>query len=406
MSHALIVLPDDTSKPIVDAIVGAKRSLRVRMFLFTDATLLDAVVGAKKRGVDVRVMLNPARRSGKAENEVARKTLGDVGIQVIDSNPAFDLTHQKSMIVDDEIGFVESLNWETRDLTETRDYAIVTAFRDEVNQMIEGFEADWNRQAFKPDAQSRLIWCPDNGRERIARFIDDAKESLFVQNERYQDTVIIERLVRAARRGVKIHVLARPPHTLKVEKLIEGVGGLRIMNDVGVKVHTLRGLKLHAKTLLADGKRAIIGSINLAPGSFDARRELAIETDDHKVIKRLLHTMKHDWKHSRELDLTDEGLVLDIEKRMEGGSAKLVLNAKLPQKKAKKSDKPKKGPKAGKAADGAEAGKSGKPGKKPKGQAKSATKVETKSGKAKKPKTAAKMPAKKPKTKSGKSAKK
>jgi phosphatidylserine/phosphatidylglycerophosphate/cardiolipin synthase-like enzyme len=104
--------------------------------------------------------------------------------------------------------------------------------------------------------------------------------------------VIIERLVRAARRGVKIHVLARPPHTLKVEKLIEGVGGLRIMNDVGVKVHTLRGLKLHAKTLLADGKRAIIGSINLAPGSFDARRELAIETDDHKVIKRLLHTMK------------------------------------------------------------------------------------------------------------------
>ncbi len=43
-----------------------------------------------------------------------------------DSNPKFDLTHQKSMVVDDEIGFVESLNWEPRDLTETRDYAIVT----------------------------------------------------------------------------------------------------------------------------------------------------------------------------------------------------------------------------------------------------------------------------------------
>ena len=27
-------------------------------------------------------------------------------------------------------------------------------------------------------------------------------------------------------------------------------------------------------------KRAIIGSINLAPGSFDSRRELAIEVDD------------------------------------------------------------------------------------------------------------------------------
>lgn len=34
MSHALIVLPDDTAQPILDAIDGAKKSLRVKMFLF------------------------------------------------------------------------------------------------------------------------------------------------------------------------------------------------------------------------------------------------------------------------------------------------------------------------------------------------------------------------------------
>ena len=76
--------------------------------------------------------------------------------------------------------------------------------------MMTAFEADWNRQPFKPTPQSKLIWCPDNGRERIAHFIDEATHTLFLQNERYQDTVIIERLVRAARRGVKIHVMARP----------------------------------------------------------------------------------------------------------------------------------------------------------------------------------------------------
>ena len=65
-----------------------------------------------------------------------------------------------------------------------------------------------------------------------------------------------------------MHILARPPHTLKAEKLVEGVGGLRIMQDVGAKVHTLKHLKLHAKMLLADSKCAIVGSINLAPGSF------------------------------------------------------------------------------------------------------------------------------------------
>ena len=119
-------------------------------------------------------------------------------------------------------------------------------------------------------------------------FIDPAKHTLWLQNERYQDTVIIERLVRARERGVKVHIMARPPHTLKKDKLIEGVGGLRIMHDVGAKIHKLKGLKLHGKMLLADDKRAIVGSINLAPGSFDARRELAIETDAHHVVNRLL----------------------------------------------------------------------------------------------------------------------
>src|SRR5262249_42754825 len=134
-----------------------------------------------------------------------------------------------------------------------------------------------------------------NGRDRIAQFIDRAKKSLFVQNERYQDPVIIERLVRASQRGVKIHLMARPPHKLKKEKLVEGVSGLRILKDVGVKVHKLKHLKLHGKMLLADNERAIVGSINLAPGSFDSRRELAIEVRDPRVIKRLQKIVKHDW---------------------------------------------------------------------------------------------------------------
>jgi cardiolipin synthase len=49
---------------------------------------------------------------------------------------------------------------------------------------------------------------------------------------------------------------------LKKGKLIESVEGLRILWDVGAKVHKLKGLKLHAKRMLADGERAIIGSVN------------------------------------------------------------------------------------------------------------------------------------------------
>ena len=325
MSYKLVVLPDDTAKPIIDAINDAAKALNIRMFLFTDTTLIDTVIAAHRRGVKVRVMLNPARRSGESENEAARKTLTDAGIEVRDSNPAFDLTHQKSMVIDDKVGFVESLNWEPRDLTKTRDYAIVTTRGHEVAEMVACFDADWEHKDFEPVPDSTLIWCPNNGRRRVAEFIDASRHTLWLQNERYQDQVIIERLVRAVRRGVKVHILAKPPHSLKPDKLIEGVGGLRILQDVGAKVHTLKHLKLHAKMLLADGKRAIIGSINIAPGSFDSRRELAIEIDDADVVKRLEKTVEHDWSMSHPLDLSDAALLADLKKRKGLSPDKLVL---------------------------------------------------------------------------------
>jgi phosphatidylserine/phosphatidylglycerophosphate/cardiolipin synthase-like enzyme len=336
-TRSVIILPDDTAKPILDAIAAAKKSLRIKMFVFTDPDLLKAVIAAKERGVKVQVMLNPARRSGEDDNEASRKMLAHAKIELQDSNPAFGLTHEKSMVVDDETAFIKSLNWTTENFTETRDYAIVTSHPHEVEDVVKCFEADWHRKPYELREDFHLISCKGNGRERVAHFIDETKHTLFVQNERYQDAVIIERLVRAKERGVKVHVMARPPHTLKKDKLVEGVGGLRILDDVGVKIHKLKKLRLHGKMLLADGARAIVGSINLAPGSFDDRRELAIEVHDEDVVARLHEIAKHDWENSHPLDLSDEGLMADLAKRGGAGADKLVLDAD-----DKKKDEPKK----------------------------------------------------------------
>src|ERR1700742_3642770 len=313
MQRSLIVLPDDSGQPILDAINHATKSIRVKMFVFSDPSLLKAVIDARKRGVDVRIMLNPARRDGKEENADCRQALTAAGIQVIDSNPAFDLTHEKSMVIDDTTAFVQSLNWETENLTTTRDYAVVTSHKHEVQEIAQCFDADWNRDKFDVTEQKHLIWCIGNGRQRLGQLIESAKHSLWLQNERYQDPTIIEHLVRAYSRGVQIRIMARPPHKLKKDKLIEGVSGLRILQDLGVKIHKLKHIKLHAKLLFADDMRAIIGSINLAPGSFDSRRELAIEVDDEHIISRIRETLHKDWENSHPLDLSDKALLSELE---------------------------------------------------------------------------------------------
>ena len=61
--------------------------------------------------------------------------------------------------------------------------------------------------------------------------------------------------------------------------------------------------------LLADGVAAIVGSMNLAPGSLDLQRELGIEAHDAEIVERLQTITRDDWRHSHALDLSDGGLV-------------------------------------------------------------------------------------------------
>jgi phosphatidylserine/phosphatidylglycerophosphate/cardiolipin synthase-like enzyme len=318
-------MPDDTIEPILTAIGDAAQSLRIKMFSVSDRRVLSALVKAHKRKVKIRVLLNPARHSGEIQNKGARTVLLDAGIDVLDTNPAFAVTHEKSMVVDDAAAFIGSLNWDPDNFEETREFAVISTDPDEVAEVVECFEADWSRQPFEPRPSSNLIWCPGSGRERIAQFIDEAKHSLFVQNERYQDAIIVECLVRAKLRGVKVHVMTRPSHSLRARKLVEGVGDLRIMSDVGIGIHRMKDLKLHAKVLLADKSRAVVGSINLTSSSLDERRELALHLSDPEVVDRLVTVVHDDWRNSHALDLSDQAVLSDLERHPKnGGLAKIA----------------------------------------------------------------------------------
>ena len=325
MARKLIVMPDDSIEPILTAISGAAKSLRIKMFSLSDGRVLSALVKAHKRKVKIRVLLNPARHSGEIQNKGSRSVLLDAGIDVLDTNPAFTVSHEKSMVVDDAAAFIGSLNWDPDNFEETREFAVISTDADEVAEVVECFDADWSRQPFEPHRPSNLIWCPNGARDRIGEFIEGAKHSLFVQNERYQDAIIVDRLVRAKLRGIKVHVMTRPSHSLRARKVVEGVGDLRIMDDVGIAVHKMKHLRLHAKVMLADKSRAIIGSINLTSSSFDERRELALQLDDPDVVTRLSKVVHDDWQNSHVLDLSDRAVASDLERHPKnGGIAKIA----------------------------------------------------------------------------------
>lgn len=71
-----------------------------------------------------------------------------------------------------------------------------------MEQVIAAFEADWQRASFEPDRNVGLVWSSAHSRSQMARLIDAASRTLWIQHPKFVDTVILERLISGRQRGV------------------------------------------------------------------------------------------------------------------------------------------------------------------------------------------------------------
>jgi phosphatidylserine/phosphatidylglycerophosphate/cardiolipin synthase-like enzyme len=325
--HHLIIAPDDGIEPFQEALRGAKKTLDIKMFQFSEPRLMKEVVAAHHRGVAVRVMLNPSRFTGEHDNDEAFAFFKKASVPVKETNPAYPITHEKSMVIDDERAFIMSLNWAPKYFGETRDYALVTSDCREVEEVKACFDADWNRQDFKPPVISNLTWSVGKSRESVIHFIRSAHESLYIQHEKYVDSPVIEALLEGkAKRNLTIHAMGLPVHSLRDFYRLEGIAGLRLLHDLGIHVRKLHGMHLHAKLMIADEKRALLSSFNFYPKCFNERRELGVFFDDPELIHQLVEIFKKDWENSKKIELSDESIEADLKETEEKKKGKQSLS--------------------------------------------------------------------------------
>lgn len=301
----LIVEPDDGLEPAREFIETAQTSLLIKQFTFTEPDLLDAVIERRKAGVDVRVMLNPQRSGGDRANDETYDRLKDADVDVQWSNPKFYVTHEKSIVVDKTAAMVATYNLMTKYFTMTRDYGIVTHDPLHVAQIVDVFDADWQHLDFTPPRYEGLLWSNSNSRYHMARFIDTAQERLYIQHPKYVDAVIIDHIAAAADRGVKVKVLCGGKHGISDWDILDTFASLRTLRRFGVKVRKQKNLRVHAKLLIVDDQRALVGSMNIDRSAFDLRRELGVIIDDPAVVGRLGEVFSSDWKVSHHYEPPD-----------------------------------------------------------------------------------------------------
>jgi cardiolipin synthase len=301
----LIVQPDDGLVPVHEFINSAQNSLLIKQFTFTEPSLIAAVIDRQKAGVEVRVMLNPARSGGDRANDETYEQFEHAGIAVQWSNPNFYVTHEKSIVVDEKAALVATFNLMEKYFTLTRDYGIITDNPYHVAQIVEVFNADWEHREWTCSAYEGLLWSNSNSRYHMAQFIDSATQRLDVQHPKFVDAVILERLAAAADRGVKVHVLCGGKHGISEWDILDTFASLRTLHRFGVKVHKQKNLRVHAKLIVVDDSQALVGSMNIDRSAFDLRRELGIMTKDPVIVGRLKEVFDSDWDQSHHYDAPD-----------------------------------------------------------------------------------------------------
>jgi cardiolipin synthase A/B len=350
----LFIEPKDGIQPVLNAINAAKVSIRHKIYLFTDSRqdVIDALVAAKARGVDVKLLLEREPSGTNGGNTAIFLKLKDAGLNVQLTKPfKFVFVHEKSFVIDDTTAIISTANITGSSFSSNREYLVQLENPELVAEVAKVFDADWaGTDVDLKDA--KLIWSPSqktpaglvkgNARAKILDLINTTKQSLMLEQEAMADEEVILALIAAQARGVMVSFVGSP----KVATDTYIVAGAERLKSAGVKVRWLLSNFVHAKVILADDAKAFIGSENISTNSLNANRELGVileKTDSPDVIAKLKTQLEADVKAGVEInpftlpalkevqaaekmneylgrEVTLEGVVVEVEKRDTGVS--------------------------------------------------------------------------------------
>jgi phosphatidylserine/phosphatidylglycerophosphate/cardiolipin synthase-like enzyme len=244
----VLIQPDSGIAPVTGLIGDAKSSIQIKQFTLDEPRIVDSLIAAHDRGVLVRVLLNPQRPSGLKSNEDIFRKFADHKIPVKWTSPKFAVTHEKSLLVDRATALISTFNMSLKYFTETRDFGVILKNPALVSEIGRCFDADWDEKDFIPDPALPLIWSTTNSRKKIAGFIDRARSTLDIQHPKLTDITVLDRLLDAQNRGVKIRFLCGGAHGIQPWDICDTFSSWHALARAGVTIHRMKHLKAACQT--------------------------------------------------------------------------------------------------------------------------------------------------------------
>ncbi len=294
----------------------------------------EAFMARARAGVRVRIVYDWLGGVGKASRGFWTK-LGNAGVDVRVHNPPqfssplgwISRDHRKTLVVDGTVGFVSGLCvgrvWvadPARNVAPWRDTGVEIR-GPAVGEIARAFarswalngpplaEVDFIREPLPAgDVSLRIVASEPStaGMLRLDQLVAAiARERLWLTDAYYSGiSSYVQALRAAAKDGVDVRLLVPNATDIPFLKPFSRAG-YRALLEAGVRVFEWNGTMLHAKTAVADGRWARVGSTNLNIASWLGNHELDAVIEDTAFARQMEEVYLRDLATSTEVVLDD-----------------------------------------------------------------------------------------------------
>jgi cardiolipin synthase len=329
----------------LEAIHSATRDIYVESYIIYDDDIghefADALMARARDGVRVRLLYDWLGGLGKTSARFWRR-LAEGGVEVRCFNPPrfqsplgwVSRDHRKAICVDHQLAFVTGLCigqvWvgdPAHGIEPWRDTGVEIR-GPAVADIARAFAQTW-AEAGPPlpvdelpaqdaipavgDVMLRVVASTPNiaGLYRLDQLIAAlARKTLWLTDAYFVgSTSYVQALRGAALDGVDVRLLV--PSASDIQILVPlSRAGYRPLLEAGVRVFEWNGRMLHAKTAVADGRWARVGSTNLNLASWVGNWELDVAIEDETFATAVQEMYLEDLTHATEIVLTEKRRVL------------------------------------------------------------------------------------------------
>jgi len=363
-----LIAPEYGLAVLLAWIDGATSSLHVHMYLLQEVHLVEAMIDAQNRGVDVNVVLDYGDSWWKQHDIDTQRgmatTLLSAGVNVkwfgdTGENP-YAYIHSKVAVRDNESVWIGSGNWRSSSHPApgdpgNRDWGVLVEDEGLATMVLNHLAFDENEakdhitpvqasdapngwsmpsssaivgQTATPingDFEATLLVCPDNCIDELVKVLDGAETEILLSLQYldmdwswgWGDNPILEALENAAQRDVRLRLILNGAYLDEdIQSVVDRFNeewNFTLGYDTSAIVMSSddRVTKLHNKGVIVDGEHVLVSSINWGDSALVRNREMGLLLSSQSVAQVYHDSWYEDWDRLDNNTDSDQDRLLD-----------------------------------------------------------------------------------------------